>query len=87
MSYDCINEGKGMSSFTEAPLNVNLMNNVPYGEHQEWGTMTGVAGRYFTLRALYKSEYIMSKAIEDWMKACSANGRISIPKKPQEVVA
>ncbi len=83
-SPSAIAEGKGLSSMIDKPFDVTITNNVFYSQYVEFGT-SKMQGRHFTQRAMYKSEYIMAQAMDDWLREISTTGDIVSPKAVAEV--
>jgi len=81
-----IMEGVALSSALDTPLDVTVINNVPYAQYLEFGT-SKMQGKHFTQRAMYKSEHIMKQALEDWFKEIAVNGNIIEPKPIEDVTA
>ena len=85
LDVKAINEGMALSTFEEAEYVMSVTNNVLYGEYVEFGT-SKMEARYFTTRALYKSEFIFKKALSDWFKEISESGDIVDPKPIEDTV-
>lgn len=70
-----IEEGRGMSSVQETPFNITLQNDVPYGEHQEFGTSL-IQGKHFVELAKYKAELWFPVIFDKWFSKISKEGKI-----------
>jgi len=76
-------EGLSLSQYVDEAFIKTLINNVPYGEYNEWGTSI-IAGQFFTHKAMFKSEQIFKDAVENWYKLLTETGRVVEPP-PVEV--
>lgn len=88
IKYDqaAIQEGFTMSQYIDSPLDVTIINTVPYAEYVEFGT-SKMEGQNYTNKARYKGEYIFKKEIDDWFKEMSQQAEIVKPQPVEEVVA
>ena len=86
LSQEAIMEGKALSSYIETDFLVSLINDVFYGDYVETGT-SRMEGRHFTLKSLYKSEFIMKRYMENWTRKCSEESKIVVPEQMEEVQA
>lgn len=84
LSQEAILEGIALSSYIDTDFLVTLVNGVEYGDYVETGT-SKMEGRHFTLKAMYKSEFIMKRYIEEWMRQCSESDDIVAPTQMEEV--
>jgi hypothetical protein len=84
-----IAEGKALSTFQDEPFNITIINNVPYGEHLEFGTSV-IQGRHFVELARYKAELWFQVIFESWLKRLAEEGKITdldIPDDQLEISA
>jgi len=85
-NQQAIMEGMAESQWMDADFDVSIINSVPYSEMVEFGT-SKMSGQYFTNKARYKGEYILTKAIDDWFKEITAKAELVKAPKVEEVAA
>lgn len=86
LSQEAITKGMALSLFVDTKDEISIMNNVPYADYVDAGT-SKMQGQNFTIRAMYKGEFIFKKAMEDWLNEIYINGEVTKPKPVEEVVA
>jgi len=70
-----IGEGKGLSDYQDTPFNIMLINNVSYGEIQEFGS-SKLQGRHFLELARYKAELWFPVIFNSWFAKIEKEGKI-----------
>ena len=78
--------GKTLSQWADLPLDVTVINNVPYSEFVEFGT-SKMQGQHFTNRSRYKGEFLIKKEVGDWFTEMASKGMITKPQKVEEITA
>ncbi len=82
-----IEEGKTYASFEAPhPLDVTIINTVPYGIFLEVGT-SKLPARNFVELTRYKAESWMERLFQAWLQKISQADRIVEPDAPEEIAA
>jgi len=78
LDQELIKLGESESDFEIGENSIMVVNRVPYAEWVEYGTRR-MEGRFFTTKALYKSELIFKKAFDAWFKEIIVESDIKTP--------